>query len=205
MLKQSLSIIACSAILSASTTMCYKKDHLDPSTIEFVSLDGGKCDGKLSVSDMKKDGYQVDTMKIQNSKSVDGFNYIYIFKKDGSVKNAVAGVAISNESLKVQLKQIKDDEEKQKKIDNSKSSIEDGKKIYLNSCIECHGKKGEVEAYSSSRTLNSLDYEDMQTSIRDYVLNEKDNGMAIVMKPYADSLVSRDLKNVYKYLEFLNK
>ena len=63
--------------------MCYKKDHLDPSTIENIFLDGEKCAGKLSVKDMKKDGYIIDSMKLQKVK--DGFTYIYIFDKKFSI------------------------------------------------------------------------------------------------------------------------
>ena len=54
MLKKSLYVMCTASILSAATTMCYKKDHLDPSTIETIPLDGGECAGKLSVNQMKK-------------------------------------------------------------------------------------------------------------------------------------------------------
>ena len=198
MLKQSLYILACSAILSASTTMCYKKDHVDPSTIESVALDGGKCDGKLSVKDMKKDGYFVDTMKIQNSKSDDGLNYIYIFKKD-SLK------AVSTTDLKSQLKQIREDKEKQKKIDDTKVSVEKGKKLYEYTCMQCHGKDANEEAYNTSKPLSSLTLDDMKVSIRAYGFDEKDNGMAMIMKPYADSLIFKDIENIYNYIQTLNK
>ncbi len=203
MLKQTLAILSCSAILSASTTMCYKKNHLDPGTIEYISLDGGKCDGKFSVLDMKGEGYIVDSMKIHNSKNAEGLDYIYIFKKDSNTEDD-AGVAISAVGLKAQLKQLKDDEKKQKEIDDTKLSIENGKKLYQNDCIECHGEDARVEAYNSARALGSLTLEDMQVSIRDYNLEEKDNGMAILMKPYADSLMPNDIEDVYNYIQTLN-
>jgi len=176
MLKKSLYFLSCVSLLSASTTMCYKKNHIDPSSIETIALDGDKCDGKLSVVDMKKDGYQVDTMKIQNTKSDDRFNYIYVFKKD---------------------------EKNQKKIDDTKLSVEDGKKIYKLHCIRCHGKNANIEAYGSAKALNSLTLEDMEISIRDYRLDRKDNGMAILMKPFSELLGSSDIKKVYDYIQTL--
>jgi hypothetical protein len=120
MLKKSLYILGCTIILSASSTMCYKKNHFDPSTIESTILDGGKCDGKLSVLDMKQSGYKVDTMKIQNIKNSDGLNYIYIFKKENG---------INSKNLKAQLEQIQNENKKQKEIDASSISVKNGKKL----------------------------------------------------------------------------
>ena len=204
MLKQTISILACSAILTASTTMCYKKNHSDPSTIEIVALDGGECASKFSVTDMKKDGYKVDTMKIQNGKNDEGLNYIYIFKKEDNTKITTTK-AISTVALKAQLKQMQKENKKQKEIDESKISIEKGKKLYLNTCIRCHGKDAKEEAYNTARPLNSLTLEDMEVSIRDYGLSEKDNGYAMIMTPYADMLTSEDIKNVYNYLQTLKR
>jgi len=203
MLKKSLYILSCATILSASTTMCYKKNHIDPSSIEIIALDGGKCDGKLSVVDMKKDGYQVDTIKIQNTNNDDRFNYIYVFKKDDIIKQVDTSISISNDILKVQLKQIKKDEKKQKKIDDNKLSIEDGKKIYKLHCVRCHGENANIEAYGSAKALNSLTLEDMEISIRDYRLDKKDNGMAILMKPYSEMIGSSDTQKIYNYIQTL--
>ena len=53
MIKIALSTALCAVLASASTTMCFKKDQMDPSTIETVALDGGECQGMFSVSDIK--------------------------------------------------------------------------------------------------------------------------------------------------------
>ncbi len=196
MLKKSLYLLSCSALLSASTTMCYKENHFLPSTIESTSLDGGQCDGKLSVEDMKKDGYIVDSVKVQNAKNDDGLNYIYIFKKEKLNK-------VSNLALQNQLKLLKKDELKQKLSDEATQDIIDGKKMYLADCIDCHGKNGEERAYNSSRPLIDLTQDDMVAAIRDYGLDQKDNGMAYIMKPYADSLMQADMKKISKYLDTL--
>jgi len=199
MLKKSLLVVCTASLLSASTTMCYKKDHLDPSTIESVSLDGGECNGSLSVIDMKKDGYKIDSMKIQNTK--DGLNYIYVFTKNSNKKETVAiPNSISDTHLSAQLKKIRKEEiivkEKEEKI----SFVKAGEKLYLSNCVQCHGKKGEKEAYNTSKPLNTLSVEYMRRAILDYRLGDKDNGMAIVMNPYASFLTQDDIQKVYDYL-----
>jgi cytochrome c553 len=194
MLKKSLYILSCSAILSASTTMCYKENHLLPSTIEEVSLDGGKCDGKLSVLDMKNDGYTIESVKVQNSD--DGLNYVYIFKKDDNKK-------VANIGLKDQLKLLRDEESEQKLTDEEKKDLAEGKKLYLADCVDCHGEKAELKAYNSSRPLISLSEDERVGAIRDYSLDTKDNGMAYIMKPYADSLMQADMKKISKYIDTL--
>lgn len=194
MIGKSILIGSCAVMLSANTTMCYKKNHLDPSSIETTYLDGGKCDGKLSVNDMQKSGYIIKDIKIHDA--TDGMDYIYIFTK--SENNLDSKLSIKN-----QLQQIKEEESREKISEKEKNDLAQGKKIYLSDCVSCHGKKAELEAYNSSRKLITLSVDDMIESIRDYNLDQKDNGMAHIMKPYADSLVTQDVKNVAKYINTL--
>ncbi|AXX91196.1 hypothetical protein CPU12_13335 [Malaciobacter molluscorum LMG 25693] len=63
-------------ILSAQTTVCYKKDWTSPSTIDKVKLDGGMCQGEASFLDMKKKGWKLKDIRITSSKK--GLNYQYI-------------------------------------------------------------------------------------------------------------------------------
>lgn len=118
MLKISLTTLCCASILSASTVMCFKKNHFDPSTIETISLDGGKCNGKLSVTDMKKDGYEVQDIKISSGDM--GMNYIYIFNKGGqSNSNIVTDkdgkISMTKEELKAYLVDVQKEQKIQKK------------------------------------------------------------------------------------------
>jgi len=62
--------------LSAETTICYKKDWKSPSTIETTKLDGGICKGDLSFNEMKKNGWKLKDLKIENGQK--GLNYIYV-------------------------------------------------------------------------------------------------------------------------------
>ncbi|RXJ97607.1 hypothetical protein CRU98_13080 [Arcobacter sp. CECT 8986] len=64
------------SVLSAQTTVCYKKDWTSPSTIDKVKLDGGMCQGEASFLDMKKKGWKLRDIRITSSKK--GLNYQYI-------------------------------------------------------------------------------------------------------------------------------
>jgi len=196
MLKMSLIAVSTAAILSASTTMCYKKDHLDPSTIES----SGKCDGKLSVIQMKKNGYVVDSMKLQNG--TDGLNYIYIFEKKSQEVSKDAVNSVTNEQLTAQMKEIEKNNKLQKVTQNDTLMLEEGKKIYESTCKRCHGD-GSISAYNSAKPLKEMSLEDMEISIRDYKNGSKDNGMAILMAPYANIVTKEEIKGIYKYLKTL--
>ena len=185
-----IAMLVVTSALFAKVTLCYKQDFNQLSQIETVKLDGGECGGKFSVKDMKKQGWSIKDIQI--SKSANGFNYNYVFEKENYLKS----------NLKSQLKAIKQEEQNQKLIAKKKKMVKEGQKIYQ-SCQECHGKKGEIEAYGLSRKLKDLTLEEFKASIRDYELNEKDNGMAILMQPYL--IIESDIEKVYEYLKEVNK
>lgn len=198
MLKNILCVTACSVLVSASSVMCYKNDHFDPGTIETTALNGTVCGGKLTVVDMKKDGYIVDDIKI--STGTNGMNYMYIFKKRNSPTTIATGTVLTKEQIRATIKEttkeIKDEEEK--------PDAKNGKKIYESKCISCH-KDGTISAYNAARPLATLSVEQIEVSIRDYGLDQKDNGMAILMKPYANMLSTKDVKDVAAYIQTLKK
>jgi len=200
MLKKSLYVMCTASLLSAATTMCYKKDHIDPSTIESISLDGGKCAGKLSVADMQKDGYQIDSMKLQDGKN--GFNYIYIFSKN--TQNTMpmassAGVVLTDAQLTARLEKIQAKQKVEAEQKQTVSSFEDGKKLYETTCKRCHGD-GTIKAYNKARPLKSLSLEQMELSIRDISNGTQNNGMAMLMKPYTDLISKQDIVDIHTYL-----
>ena len=203
MYKKSLLMLSCASLLSASTTMCFKKDHMDPSTIDSTALDGGKCKGSFSANDMTKKGYEVDDIKITSGKN--GLDYIYIFKKGSTVTASNNnGMPMSKAQMKAYLKEINQEEKAQKEKEEKEGSIKLGEKIYKSSCIKCHGN-GTIRAYNTARPLIELNEEEIKSAIRAYNLSEKDNGMAILMKPIADSLIDREIKSVATYIQTLKK
>jgi len=90
-----------------------------------------------------------------------------------------------------------------KKAQATKVTFNNGKSIYTAKCQSCHGKKAQKSAYNRSRALNSLTLKEIETSIRGYLMDEYDRGLAILMKPYAVSLSDKDVKDVYQYIQTL--
>jgi len=86
--------------------------------------------------------------------------------------------------------------------DSTKKDIDiDGEKLYKASCIKCHGATAQIEAFNTSRALNTMTKDEIEISIREYQDNEKDNGRAILMIPYATKLSSKELKAVISYIK----
>ena len=206
MIKKTLSLVSLAALLSASSTMCYKKNHFDPETIESIPLKGGECENKFSVKDMKSKGYIVKDIKISSGDS--GFNYIYIFDKSSENNTAQAkssgGVYLTKENLREHLKAYQEEEKAKKKEKQKVADIDAGKKIYESVCSTCHGN-GTIKAYNLARPLLDLSEKEIKTAFRDYGLGVKDNGMAILMKPYVSKYNYKDIHNISAYLESLKK
>ena len=182
----------------AQTTMCYKQNHTDFSTIESINLDGGLCNGNKSLKDMKKDGWKTDDIKI------DGNNYIYILKKDEINMQNIDMQALENQIIKrLEQKdvasQIASKEEKRIKMSIS------GKNLYIKKCETCHGINGE-KLPGRSRAINKLNLFDFTATIRDYVNGSGyDRGTAFQMAQYASIMDTNDINNVYVYLQAINQ
>ncbi|WP_419763821.1 MAG: c-type cytochrome [Arcobacter sp.] len=197
-LLKSLSIFSLTLSLGfTQTTMCFKQNHKNFATIELVKLDGGLCASKKSLQDMKKEGWSTDDIKM------DGNNFIYILKKDELANTGIDMEKLEATILKrLEQKEVADNirllEEKKFRMTQS------GKALYIKKCESCHGEKGEV-AYGTSREINKLSLYDFQQTLRDYDLRQYDRGQAIVMYPYANGINSKDIKNLYQYLQSINK
>ena len=68
-----------SSNLFAQDTVCFKNNIEKPSTAEAIALDGGACEGKFSLNEMKENGWDVLDIKILPSKNK--FNYTYYLIK----------------------------------------------------------------------------------------------------------------------------
>jgi len=185
-------------LLNAQTTMCFKENHTSMSTIETVKLDGGLCQSKNSVKDMHKKGWSTDDIKINNS------NYIYIFKKKTAL---LADIDMDALELKV-VKKLQDAEKEKKKIAKEKAvrgKINAGRKTYMNKCESCHGPQGLMRAENTSRAIGNFTLNEFIITMRGYKNNDKDfnRGRAMIMKPWADTATSNDIKNIYVYLKSL--
>lgn len=188
--------------LHAETTMCFKENVASPSSVESIALDGGKCDSKRSIKDMKSEGWVVEDIKISAGKT--GMNFMYVLKKGQGLTASANADDISEEiyrkveaRIEAKNKRIKEEKEKKAKQD----MMADGKKLYISKCQTCHGEKAEQVAYNTSRPLNTLSLKDMELAIRGYTNSTYDRGMALVMLPMANTLVPDDLKAIHTYIQ----
>lgn len=92
LLLVSASTCLLSNLAFAQDTTCYKNEVEKPSLIEDVALDGGICNGKLSLNDMKDNGWDVLDIKINSSKNK--FNYTYYFTKSTNTKQNNSNVLL---------------------------------------------------------------------------------------------------------------
>ncbi|AXH08704.1 hypothetical protein CP960_05065 [Malaciobacter halophilus] len=197
-----LASILTATIATAQTTMCFKENHKDMSTIENTALHGGECKGFKSAKQMNNEGWKTDDIKITSTKN--GNNYIYIFKKEEKGLSSVDQAALETKILQ-RLEQRKKEEIALKKQQIYVRKSKSGEKLYKNKCVSCHGEKGELKARNVSRPIKDLNLQDFAISIRDYNLGTYDRGMAFVMKPYALLMNDKDVKNVYIYLKSINQ
>lgn len=204
MIKIAMASLAATSLVWASSTMCFKKDHVDPSTIESVPLEGGECKGEFSVAQMKEKGYNVKDIKITLGEN--GMDYMYIFAKETVIlggKNTQGGQALTKEQLKAYLYEIQEEEKIAQKKQEEMGDIALGKEIYTTQCVKCHGEKGEERAYNSARPLKDLSYEQVEEAIADYDLDRKEGQYAFLMKPYAAGLTEAKIKGIVTYLQSL--
>ncbi len=196
-------LILSSTTIFAETTMCFK-ENASMTTIESTPLNGGACNGKYTVNDMKAKGWNVDDIKI--SQSANGMNFIYVLKTANSSTQIVSPVTVGGSQADMEarilekLEKKKEAEEKAKVEQELKEASIDAQHIYTNKCQNCHGTNGEKAAYNSSRPLKDLSLEDMEESIKNYKNGKVDSSNATIMAPYASYLDSKTIKGIHAYL-----
>ena len=184
-----------STSLLADTTMCFKENHKSMSTIENTALDGGICNSKFSVNDMKAKGWNVDDIKISTTATASA---------PTTSSNFVGNQAQMEANIIAKLEKKKQDEIKAKEIQEIKEAAIDGENIYKNKCQACHGATGEKSAYNTSRPLKNLSVEEMSDSIKDYKNGAVASQNAILMAPYANYVNENILKGIHGYLNKIN-
>lgn len=201
-------LLLSSTSIFAETTMCFK-ENASMSTIEKTPLDGGVCNGKLSVNDMKAKGWSVEDIKISQSST--GMNFIYILKNGVTVSaptqssQFVGNQAQMEANILAKLEAKKEAEEKAKVEKELKDAAVIAKELYTNKCQTCHGVNGEKSAYNTARPLKDLSVEDMQESIKNYKVGKVDSMNANIMAPYANFIDYKEIKGIHAYLQSINK
>lgn len=196
------SLLLCSSIL-ADTTMCFKENHPSMSTIESTALNGGACEGKYSINDMKKKGWVIDDIKI--NQTANGASYIYILKTKDHANNfaAITPSGISQEQMEANILaklEAKKEQEEALKIEKEQEDLkEQAQTLYLNQCQNCHGAKGELRKGDSR--LRDLTQAQMENALKEYVLGIGDKGSSIYAPSHINFLNNKNIKGIKAYLD----
>ena len=195
--KKLLLILLSSLSLFAETTMCYKENIKLVTGIENIKLDGGLCQGNISLNEMKNNGWKVEDIKMSSSSN--GTNFTYIFKKNEKQYTALDMERLEQKIVaRIENNRIEGEKKKLEELKLKMSQA--GKANYIKTCQKCHGEKAEIEAFGTARALVSLNLEDINLSINQYKSNLKDNGNGLIMAPYARTITQQDVKNIYSYI-----
>jgi hypothetical protein len=112
--------------------VCYKNSVEKPSTIETIGLDGEMCKGKLTVEDMKINGWDILDIKITPVQNK--FNYTYYFyKNENSTKSSTTQDSIVKANFS-----IKPIGTKVENIENNRTTINQGNLIVGQTGIVVH-------------------------------------------------------------------
>lgn len=201
-MKYIFTILFLITISNAQTTMCFKSNWNDPSTIENIALNGGECMGTKSIVQMKSEGWIVNDIKISTGTS--GLSFIYVLNKANQIVVPTQNNTIQT-GQPIDYKKLAEGLKEQKEKDEYKDNLSHGEQYYKKTCQECHGTKGELSAKGTSEPLNSLSLDDMKERIQQYQDFELDRGLAILMRPYATLVTENDLKAIRIYLDKINK
>lgn len=200
--------LSCIFAFATETTMCFKQNWAFLADIDNTALDGGNCKGIKSAEQMKKDGWIIVDIRVTPAKI--GMDYLYIFKKNDVAKEESGDktkLALGKTDLSIHdelLRQIETRKQEKEKKEQEEQFIKQGGAIYQQSCVNCHGEKGESTAYNTSRALNTMSEEDIVSAIRGYNLNDYDKGMAYLMSPYASFISKEDAIAISRYLKSIN-
>jgi mono/diheme cytochrome c family protein len=179
----------------AETIMCFLENHKNLASLETTALTGSSCNNK-SLSALKKEGWLVDDIKINNN------NYIYVLKK-GSIQSELSTSIDQDELEKKVLAKLerKQKEEKiEKELEAKLKAANDGKHLYVNKCQTCHGEKG-TELPSYSRSISSLSLDEFEDTITNYKNGSYDRGSALEMRPYAFAISKNEVNSVFEYIQ----
>lgn len=190
----------CGASLLADTTMCFKENHKSMATIESTPLDGGACEGKYSINDMKKKGWVVDDIKINGS------NYIYILKTQDhdKVMSGIAPSGISQEQMEANILAKLESKQEAEAAAIAEAAAEivraDSQELYINHCQSCHGEKGERTRGGSK--LKNLSQRDMEQALKDYELGISEEKRSSIYGPaHINFLNNKSIKGIKAYLD----
>jgi mono/diheme cytochrome c family protein len=125
------------------------------------------------------------------------------YKTSGKIK-VVETAPAKNESIKDQISNFFTDKKKQDQARIMIQKADEGKRLYVGKCAQCHGVKGEIRGYGKGRILNQMSQEDFLAAMDSYDNTAGDDpsveNQSFVMQQYADMVTHDQDVSIYQYI-----
>lgn len=191
-----------SSNLTAQETICYKNSVDKPSMIEEIGLEGDICKGKLTVNDMKNDGWDILDIKITSNQNK--FNYSYYFYKNSNT----LGSSIQNSTLRNEFS-VKPIGIKLGTIQNNQNSINIGNLTVGQSGIVVHIFENDkrlvvanakvISSNSSSSVVEFFEFDDLKQDAIPTSIRKAETGDVLVLNyMYNSSLLIAPNQNSFQ-------
>lgn len=182
--KLLLSSILLSTSIFAQTTVCYKNDWKSPSTIENTPLDGGICEGKLTLNELKENGWKIADIKIDSNQNNLSYRYFLVKNDSNGILTDNTPITTFNSNKNFTINPIGT---KITNIDGNKSTIDIGNLIVGESGIVVHIYENDkrlivsnakvISSNSQNSVIEFFPFEDLKqdaipTSKRDVEIND---------------------------------
>jgi hypothetical protein len=190
-------------LVNAQTTVCYKNNWNTPSTIESTPLEGDVCEGKYSLNDMKKDGWNVLDIKIDSNQNKLSYRYFLV---KGAISNNEIDTQTSNKSSNFTIRPLG---VKIENIQDNKSTINIGNLVVGSSGIVVHVYDNDkrlivsnakvIESNENNSVVEFFDFNDLKqdaipTSNRKVQIND----ILVLNYMYQSSLVIAPTQDTFK-------
>ncbi len=187
---------------NAQTTVCYKNNWETPSTIQTTPLDGDVCEGKLSLNDMKKDGWSVVDIKVDSNQNKLNYRYFLVKGSSNTIEQMTVDTTKANFSIKpigVKIDNIKD----------NKTTINIGNLLVGTSGIVVHVYNNDkrlivsnakvIQSNNTSSIVEFFDFKDLkQDAIPTSNRNVEINDILVLNYMYQSSLVIAPTQDTFK-------
>ncbi len=217
----SITILLSITVANAKTTVCFKKDWSSPSTIETAPLDGGACQSKYSLEQMKKMGWSILDIKIDSEQN--NLSYQYLLTNDRRIEsNQVQQVQIQENTNTQRQLSFKPIGVKVDGVEDNKTTINVGNLIIGQSGVVIHIYDNDkrlivanaevIESNESTSVIKFSKFNDLvQNAIPTSNRNVEKNDILVLNYLYTASLlIAPDLdtfqtiRENFKYNNFLH-
>lgn len=203
LLISALSTMFLANLANAQTTVCYKNNWDTPSTIESAPLEGDVCEGKYSLNDMKKDGWNVLDIKIDSNQNKLSYRYFLV---KGAIANNEINTQTPNNTSNFTIRPVG---VKIENLQDNKTTINVGNLVVGSSGIVVHVYDNDkrlivsnakvIESNNNNSVVEFFDFNDLkQDAIPTSNRKVQVNDILVLNYMYQSSLVIAPTQDTFK-------